>query len=194
MAGNESDHLQRRSEIRLKARCRQFREHHHERRSGSAGFESKTESICADSDFGRHGAGVGRHVGSSCDPGAYPSAGSTDERRLHDVLLLPSSSQAQRCSQCGTGNRPKSISSTILGTAVRISGANKQPRRIRHCSGARLAKYCASAARQLRQRLRSANCQEARRLTRTGLTAEFNGGVFARRLDSFVSAPGFWHA
>jgi hypothetical protein len=28
---------------------------------------------------------------------------------------------------------------------------------------------------------------------RTESTAEFNGGVFARRLDSFVSAPGFWH-
>ena len=56
------------------------------------------------------------------------------------------------------------------------------------------AKASASAARQLRQRLRSANCQEARRrLTGTELTAEFNGAVFVRRLDSFVSAPEFWH-
>jgi hypothetical protein len=45
-----------------------------------------------------------------------------------------------------------------------------------------------------RQRLRSANCPEARRrLTGTELTAEFNGAVFVRRLDSFVSAPEFWH-
>ena len=48
--------------------------------------------------------------------------------------------------------------------------------------------------RQLRQRQHFANCPEARRrLTRTESTAEFNGVVFARRLDSFVSAAGFWH-
>jgi hypothetical protein len=54
-------------------------------------------------------------------------------------------------------------------------------------------KASASAARQLRQRLRFANCTEVRRLMRTESTAEFNGVVFARRLDSFVSVAGFWH-
>ena len=126
MAGDESDHLQRRRKIRLPTRCRRHREHHHERRSGSTSLERKAQSRCADSDFWRHGAGVDWPVGGSFDSGTHPSAGSTGERRLHEVLLLPSSSQAQRCCQCGTtGNRPKSISSTILGTAVRILGTKR---------------------------------------------------------------------